>query len=99
MKQGFFWFQKNRRFCQKNCNLKNTSNLNDMEMQLTMTIWGIGGEDGLSVACREGRLFRNDDELEKLYVQGFRVHNYQVLEDKVDDFKLHQTKVKVILKK
>ena len=70
-----------------------------MEMQLTMTIWGIGGEEGLSVACREGRLFRNDAELEKLYVQGFRVHNYQVIEDTVDNQKQHQTRVKVILKK
>ena len=70
-----------------------------MEMQLTMTINGIGGEDGLSVACREGRLFRNDTELEKLYVQGFRVHNYQVIDDTVDELKQHQTTVKVILKK
>jgi len=70
-----------------------------MEMQLTMTIWGIGGEEGLSVACREGRLFRNNSELEKLYTQGFRVHNYQVIDDTVDDTKQHQTRVKVILKK
>ena len=68
-------------------------------MQLTMTIWGIGGEDGLSVACREGRLFRNDSELEKLYMQGFRVHNYQVIDDTVDNHRQHQTRVKVILKK
>jgi len=69
-----------------------------MEMQLTMTIWGIGGEEGLSVACREGRLFRNNSELEQLYMQGFRVHNYHVMEDKVDNQE-HQTRVKVILKK
>ena len=68
-------------------------------MQLTMTILGIGGEEGLSVACREGRLFRNNFELEKLYIQGFRVHNYQVIDDTVDDLKQHQTRVKVILKK
>lgn len=70
-----------------------------MEMQLTMTILGIGGEEGLSVACREGRLFRNDSELEKLYMQGFRVHNYQVIEDTVDNKSQHQTRIKVILKK
>ena len=68
-------------------------------MQLTMTINGLGGEDGLSVACREGRLFRNDTELEKLYVQGYRIHNYQVIEDIVNDQKEHKTTVKVILKK
>ena len=70
-----------------------------MEKQLTMTILGMGGEEGLSVACREGRLFRNSNELEELYMQGFRVHNYQVIEDHVDQQKQHLTRVRVILKK
>ena len=66
-----------------------------MEKQLTVTVPNADGEEGLSVACREGRLFRNDPGLEDLYKDGFRIYNYAV--DKDVSSKL--TKVKVFLKK
>ncbi len=37
------------------------------------------GEEGLTMACRRGELFRNDAELEKFYKQGYRVHNYTLM--------------------
>jgi hypothetical protein len=66
-----------------------------MEKQLTVTVPNADGEEGLSVACREGRLFRNNPGLEDLYKDGFRIYNYSV--DKETSSK--QTKVKVFLKK
>lgn len=56
------------------------------------------GEDGLSVACREGKLFRNDAELETLYKDGFRIYNYSIVKEKSSANKL-RTLVKVFLKK
>jgi hypothetical protein len=49
-----------------------------MEKQLTVRVPNVAGEEGLSVACREGKLFRNDAELEDLYKEGFRIYNYSV---------------------
>ena len=68
-----------------------------MEKQLTVAIPNVAGEEGLTVACREGRLFRNDARLEDLYKDGFRIYNYSVIKEK----KPHplQTLVKVFLKK
>jgi hypothetical protein len=69
-----------------------------MERQLMVTVPNVSGEDGLTVACREGRLFRNDEQLENLYKEGFRIYNYDVVKDKKTRNPL-QTLVKVFLKK
>jgi hypothetical protein len=69
-----------------------------MEKQLTVTVPNVSGEDGLTVACREGRLFRNDAQLEDLYKEGFRIYNYDVVKEKKSRNAL-QTLVKVFLKK
>ena len=66
-----------------------------MEKQLIVTVPGVPGEEGLSIACREGKLFRNDGELEDLYKEGFRIYNYSIEKEK--DVK--GTRVKVFLKK
>lgn len=71
-----------------------------MEKQLTVRVPNVAGEDGLSVACREGNLFRNDAQLEDLYKEGFRIYNYSIVkEPKVKQSSKLHTLVKVFLKK
>lgn len=70
-----------------------------MEKQLMITVSNANGEEGLTLACKRGELFRND-ELEKFYKQGYRVYNYSVInEDRMNQSSEAQTKVKVFLKK
>ena len=69
-----------------------------MEKQLTVAVPNVSGEEGLTIACREGRLFRNDAQLEDLYKDGFRIYNYSVIKEKKAVNAL-QTLVKVFLKK
>ncbi len=69
-----------------------------MERQLTVTVPDVAGEEGLTQACREGRLFRNDPNLEDLYKDGFRIYNYSI-EEKETQPRTSQTRVKVFLKK
>ena len=69
-----------------------------MEKQLMVTIQNAFGEEGLTLACRRGELFRNDSELEKFYRQGYRVHNYSVVkEDRISSTAEPETIVKVTL--
>lgn len=71
-----------------------------MEKQLTISIPNASGEDGLTLACRRGELFRNDAELEKFYRQGYRVHNYTVVPSERNTRSSEPyTLVKVVLKK
>jgi hypothetical protein len=71
-----------------------------MEKQLTVAVPNVKGEDGLTVACREGKLFRNDAQLEDLYKEGYRIYNYSVVEEpKVKKSSKLQTLVRVFLKK
>ena len=70
-----------------------------MEKQLTVTVPNVAGEDGLSVACREGKLFRNDATLESLYKEGFRIYNYTIVPERASKRKKQHTLVKVFLKK
>lgn len=69
-----------------------------MEKQLTVAVHDVSGEEGLNLACREGRLFRNDDRLENLYKDGFRIYNYSIVKEQRLSDRL-QTLVKVFLKK
>jgi hypothetical protein len=71
-----------------------------MEKQLTVRVPNVAGEEGLSVACREGKLFRNDAQLEDLYKDGFRIYNYSIVkEPKAKRSSGFHTLVKVFLKK
>ena len=71
-----------------------------MEKQLMISIPNASGEEGLTMACRRGELFRNDAELEKYYRQGYRVHNYSVVPaERTTHSSEPQTIVKVVLKK
>lgn len=69
-----------------------------MEKQLIVTVPGLSGEEGLNIACKEGKLFRNDEKLESLYKDGFRIYNYSIVEEKKPKG-LSGTLVKVFLKK
>lgn len=71
-----------------------------MEKQITVTVPYSTGEDGLTIACREGNLFRNDARLEDLYKDGFRIYNYSVLKGPAQNHSgKPSTRVKVFLKK
>lgn len=70
-----------------------------MEKQLTVTVPNVLGEEGLTIACREGKLFRNDNQLENLYKQGFRIYNYSIVKEETGNSVNDHTLVNVILKK
>jgi hypothetical protein len=71
-----------------------------MEKQLIVSVLNVSGEDGLTIACKSGNLFRNDEKLEDLYREGFRIYDYEVEEVKEKKPKgLKETLVRVFLKK
>jgi len=71
-----------------------------MEKQLIVSVPNVSGEDGLTIACKAGNLFRNDEMLEDLYKEGFRIYDYEVEEVKEKKARgLRETLVRVFLKK
>ena len=67
---------------------------------MIVSVPNVSGEHGLTVACKTGNLFRNDQELENLYKDGFRIYDYSIEEVKGRKTKrLKETLVKVVLKK
>jgi hypothetical protein len=70
-----------------------------MEKQLIVSVPNVSGEDGLTVACRSGKLFRNDSQLDDLYRDGFRIYDYSVEEVKEKKPSFKETLVKVFLRK
>lgn len=71
-----------------------------MEKQLIVSVPNASGEEGLTIACKSGNLFRNDQKLEDLYKEGFRVYDYSIEEVKEKKTRgLRETLVKVFLKK
>jgi hypothetical protein len=70
-----------------------------MEKQLIVSIPNVSGEDGLTLACRSGKLFRNDSQLDDLYRDGFRIYDYSVEEVKEKKPSFKETLVKVFLRK
>lgn len=70
-----------------------------MEKQLIVSVPNVSGEDGLTIACKSGNLFRNNESLENLYKDGFRVYDYSIEEVKEKKASLNETLVKVFLKK
>lgn len=71
-----------------------------MEKQLIVSVPNVSGEEGLTIACKSGNLFRNDEKLENLYKEGFRVYDYEVEEVKEKKPRgLRETLVRVFLKK
>jgi len=70
-----------------------------MEKQLIVSVPNVTGEDGLTLACRSGKLFRNDSQLDDLYRDGFRIYDYSVEEVKEKKPSFKETLVKVFLRK
>lgn len=71
-----------------------------MEKQLIVSVPNVSGEDGLTIACKSGNLFRNDSKLDDLYKDGFRIYDYEVKEVKEKKPKgLRETLVRVFLRK
>jgi hypothetical protein len=71
-----------------------------MEKQLIVSVPNVSGEEGLTIACKSGELFRNDARLENLYRDGFRIYDYEVEGVKEKKPKgLKETLVKVFLRK
>ena len=70
-----------------------------MEKQLIVSVPNANGEDGLTIACKSGNLFRNDEKLESLYRDGFRIYDYSIQEVKEKRPSLKETLVKVFLRK
>ena len=71
-----------------------------MKKEVTVTIDYVSGEEGLNRACREGKLFRNDQRLENLYKDGFRIYNYSIIENSGGKRTLESnTRIKVFLVK
>jgi hypothetical protein len=71
-----------------------------MEKQLIVSVPDVIGEDGLTLACKSGNLFRNDSRLDDLYRDGFRIYDYEVEEVKEKKPRgLKETLVKVFLRK
>ena len=70
-----------------------------MEKQLIVSVPNVSGEDGLTVACKSGNLFRNSEPLEDLYRDGFRIYDYAVQEVKEKKPSFKETLVKVFLRK
>ena len=70
-----------------------------MEKQLIVSVPNVSGEDGLTIACKSGNLFRNDEKLENLYKDGFRIYDYSVQEVKEKKPSFKETLVKVFLRK
>ena len=70
-----------------------------MEKQLIVSVPNVSGEDGLTIACKSGNLFRNDEKLENLYRDGFRIYDYAIQEVKERRPSLKETLVKVFLRK
>ena len=68
-----------------------------MTKEMTVKVNRPNGEEGLSLACREGILFRNDPQLEELYKDGYRIYNYSILDE--ERSQESSTTVKVFLKK
>jgi len=72
-----------------------------MEKQLIVSVPNVsGGEEGLTIACKTGNLFRGDEKLENLYRDGFRIYDYSIEGVKEKKPKgLKETLVRVFLKK
>lgn len=70
-----------------------------MEKQLIVSIRDVSGEEGLTIACKSGNLFRNDSKLDDLFRDGFRIYDYSVEEVKEKKPTFKETLVKVFLRK
>lgn len=51
-----------------------------MEKQLTVIVPNASGEEGLTQACRRGDLFRYDAAINDHFREGYRIHDYAVLD-------------------
>ena len=70
-----------------------------MEKQLTIVVPNALGEEGLTLACKRGDLFRNNTSIENHYRDGYHIYDYKVMDvDRSADPAPHTT-VQVIMKK
>ena len=51
-----------------------------MQKQLTVIVPNVRGEEGLTLACKRGELFRNEPEIEKYYSQGYSIQKYAIVD-------------------
>ncbi|HEX2534100.1 MAG TPA: hypothetical protein VHK69_10215 [Chitinophagaceae bacterium] len=70
-----------------------------MEKQLTITIPNASGEEGLTQACKRGELFRHDEQLDPYYRQGYRIHDYALVNDQRSSASSQEAVVRVYLRK
>jgi hypothetical protein len=71
-----------------------------MEKQLTVIVPNASGEEGLTLACKRGELFRYNAEINDHYRQGYRIHDYSILDVHNTNTTAHpETVVRVILRK
>jgi hypothetical protein len=70
-----------------------------MEKQLTISVPNASGEEGLTLACRRGELFRNNSQIEKYYSQGYVISGYSILGENTSTTSNPQTTVNVILQR
>lgn len=71
-----------------------------MQKQLTIVVPNASGEEGLTLACKRGDLFRNDAEIEQYYSQGYRIQNYSIVDvERGTNATVPRTVVKVFLEK
>jgi hypothetical protein len=69
-----------------------------MEKQITIVVPNASGEEGLTLACKRGDLFRNNVYIENHYRDGYHIYDYKVMN--VDSAApAPHTTVQVIMKK
>jgi hypothetical protein len=70
-----------------------------MEKHLTIIVPNASGEEGLTLACKRGDLFRCDSTIESHYREGYHIHDYAVLDVDRSAQPGPRTIVQVIMKK
>ena len=71
-----------------------------MEKQITVVVPNASGEEGLTQAGKRGDLFRYDAEINDHFNQGYRIHDYSVLDvHRSNSTASPETVVRVILRK
>lgn len=71
-----------------------------MEKQLTVIVPNASGEEGLTQVCKRGELFRNNQTINEHFSQGYRIHDYSVLDvQRSHSSSSPETVVRVIMRK
>lgn len=71
-----------------------------MEKQLTVIVPNASGEEGLTQACKRGDLFRFNAEIDDHFREGYRIHDYSVVDvNRRTTTASPETVVRVIMRK